>query len=338
MGEGIDTAEVRKIFLELKKAEGYPDNIAETLWQDYAGAGHKSDLVAEGVKVQTYVSEEYNKEWRESHLVGRELLIRYANIAKEWEEGYLRNYGNNSHHDSLEHALKRSDVLEYGSFFQWLIPSMKLLDSAHELALEARYPQSFILLRPAIEGALKSGVRAWISRDAETTSEDLAGGITKITIPFKGEGIFLDDEGLRSLSKEAEELGVCEPVADVWSYLKVYDLNSYIHQHLEKLKNTPGSFTLDSFDSESCKNFGTIYGRILETFAIISHNLARLQDWWDVRKMEFDVPRISKVFPMFAEGLVTDGLVRNCIDCQKHNPKNLENQRGRCKKCFEATK
>jgi len=329
----MDMESIREAFFAWKRTEGRPEEIIPALHQEYYENLYDRSR-SEDIMIDTWIHPGYSDWIKRTNMGYYGLLFgTYEKQGKRW----FTSGNDMAFDDFMRRGLQISNVVTFGSYFQHLIPSLKTSSISAELALSGKYLESMILLRSALEGSIKAGLKAWKTiEDGDLYHAEKIDGGMKATWGLKIRPE-IDELGLSSLCNEAEKTGLSGPFQDIYQELKLYEFNKFVH-HNEEAGDEIGWHNLvriSNFDEENWSTFSRHHANLTELILIFTHNIARTQEWFDVKELGLDVMKISEVFPRFAEALIPDGLVENCITCKKPKPVKLTERRGRCKKCFD---
>ena len=326
----VDEEEIKEAFFAWKRAEGRSDDVIPALHEEYYGNLYDRTR-SEDIMIQTWHHPGY-KEWIvKAEYAMNEVLKSYYQQRAEW---FYRSQKSKPE-EALGRASEMGKVMAFGSYFQHLIPSVKTSYISVQLARSGKYLESMILLRSAFEGTLKAGLKAWrtISDGDFSNTQKIDGGYQS-TIGLKTPPD-LDRKGLSALCREAENSGLTGVLRSFYKEMDLHELNKFVH-HNEKAGDEIGwdsLITIESYDSDNWSTFSKHHENLTELTLILTHNIARTQDWIDLEKLNLDVRKISKSFPRLAETMVDDGLINDCISCGKPRPFKLIERRGRCRAC-----
>lgn len=328
----IDFEAIREAFFAWKRAEGKPDEVIPSLHEEYYSNLHDRPR-SEEIMIDTWIHPEY-KEWVvKTDYAMSEVIKSYHQQATNWFSRLQKP----TLEESLGRVSEMGKVITFSSYFQHLVPSVKTSYISAQLAQSGKYLESMILLRSAFEGTLKAGLKAWrtISDGDFYNTEKIDGGYQQ-TFGLKTPAE-LDQMGLSALCREAEMSGLTGALKSLYKDMDLHELNKFVH-HNEGAGDEIGwnnLITIRSYDRDNWFTFSKHHGNLTELVLMLTHNIARTQDWIDLEELNLDVPKISKSFPRFAETMVEDGLIENCISCGKPRPVKLIERRGRCWKCFK---
>jgi hypothetical protein len=328
----MNSEAIREAFFAWKRAEGRPDEVIPSLHEEYYGNLFDRPR-SEDIMIDTWIHPGY-KEWVvKADYAMNEVISSYHQQGTKWFSRSQKS----TPEDSLGRASEMGKVMTFGSYFQHLIPSVKTSYISVQLAQSGKYLESMILLRSAFEGTLKAGLKAWrtISDGDFYNTEKIDGGYQQ-TFGLKTPDD-LDRMGLSALCREAESSGLTGVLKSLYKEMDLHELNKFVH-HNEGAGDEIGwnsLITIRSYDSDNWSAFSKHHGNLTELALILTHNIARTQDWIDMKELNLDVLKISKSFPRLAETMVEDGMIEDCISCGKPRPVKLTERRGRCWKCFK---
>ena len=322
--------EIKEAFFAWKRAEGKPDEVIPSLHEEYYGNLYDRSR-SEDIMIDTWIHPGY-KEWVvKTDYAMNEVIKSYHQQGSKWFSRSQKS----TPEESLGRASEMEKVITFGSYFQHLIPSVKTSYISVQLAQSGKYLESMILLRSAFEGALKAGLKAWrtISDGDFYNTEKIDGGYQQ-TFGLKTPAE-LDRMGLSALCRAAESSGLTGAIKSLYKEMDLHELNKFVH-HNEGAGDEIGwnnLITIRSYDRDNWSTFTKHHGNLTELALMLTHNIARTQDWIDLEDLNLDIPKISKSFPRLAETMVDDGLINDCISCGKPRPFKLIERRGRCRAC-----
>ena len=328
-GESRD--EIKEHFIAWKIAEGFDEQLAGFFWQEHHNYGSLKSK-EEYVLLETHTSEGYES-FREANNLADCLII----------DQYIKKTEN---FDIRDESVRRGVMTGKNNvhYYDNIKPVYKLLIDSLIKAQSGTYMSAFILLRTAIEGTIKAGLRARI-RDEE--SEKLYENFDSITTEGEwgtylelkengGERVKIDDLGLSKLSKIAGDLGVTSPVGNVYKEFDLWNFNDYTHINqsaVQACKTHPLQHR--EFILKRWQLFAKMYLSAKQILLLSTHFFSKTLEWFEPKELDLELTDICKYFPLYAEALIPDGLIRKCISCgKKLTTKKLELQRGRCYTCY----
>tara|TARA_Y100000739_G_scaffold225238_1_gene230869 strand:- start:873 stop:1835 length:963 start_codon:yes stop_codon:yes gene_type:complete len=314
----VDKA-IRDAFFAWKRAEGVPEDLIESLYH-YNYNSTNEVQISEYIRIQTWSYREYNHWNSKTELFS--VIMQNSYISQS--QGLNVN--------------KMRERIAYDFYFRGLIPSVKILFSSSELAIRGKYFEAMILLRSSLEGCIKIGLDAQNTIVNKTFNdiEQPREGVFSQTLGVKPQKN-LDNLGLGKLCREVENKQLSGHLTNIYERFNLYELNDYVHSKLiaqDKIGWQNLIFDRE-FNEKSWIEFSIHFQNVLELILIFTHNIAREHTWINLDELELDDFKIIELFPKYAEELVSDGLIENCIDCRKLNPVKLKERRGRCKTCHD---
>tara|TARA_B100000029_G_C17258030_1_gene845289 strand:- start:73 stop:750 length:678 start_codon:yes stop_codon:yes gene_type:complete len=220
---------------------------------------------------------------------------------------------------------------------------MELLLESQELAKNGSYVAASILLRSIIEGIIKTSLKLKVRVDERHKMSRELDSFGKSNFEEKwGEVEFIgsnkeriDQLGLAKLCKYADDYKITYPVSNLYREFNLNKLNDYSHLNAKVLKdNWISPIKHVQYNYNNWDNFVRFYFVAKEILLLVTHSFAKTLEWFDAGKLNFDFDEIRNHVPRYAEALIPEGLIENCIGCGKKLTNDILENRGRCYTCY----
>jgi len=315
-------------------AEGVPEELAEFLYYQHYKYGGRSSQ-AEYVRLKTMHSPKFDDFAKTNSLIWNIIVDEYLKKLQNHDMSYGK--------PPIRRFLTLSTPEHY---MDHLKPIMETLVDCKNLAYDGSYLGASILLRSIIEGIIKVGLISKVkAEESHKMYSELEENLEEPDFEEKwgkylivdGEKILIDKLGLSQLCKYADKYEITFPIRNLYTEFELYKLNDYSHMNevvIEKSRIHPLNHL--EYKLESWNSFSTMFLSAMKILLLVTHSFAKTLEWFDSSKLDLDLDIICSIIPLYAEALVSEGLIKKCIECRKKltQKKETEKRRGRCYTCF----